>query len=1154
MSVPLGHEVVIIDDDDETREVTMDRRKSSCPIGAAGAVVVQEKSTSHNQQAKEEEEPEDSVATAVAILQQILPHCSSQMIVQQLRFCKGNLEETANRLLLLQQQQHHQQSRQKTKKTTKRSRQLFLHPSTFVASRSTTTATGGIKIIQKTNKQQKETPTKRRLFPNETVTDQQAKQPKTSVAAAAAAAILPQCDQHHSQDEKKEEQQWEKEENLSPTWLECYNRGLQEDDQIFVDSDFPPMSSSLDGRLLRQPQGMDESKDRIEKKTTQLSTTNVIQYCRCGLPAAARQVQSDGPNYGRFYLCCGQVLRQKRRSAVAVVQVDSTTSTTTGSDSPRKQPCQFFQWDKDGTTNNGYASSTTRFRCMGWQSFAGSSLASSSSVSSCDGYSNNKFCLYKHTIGPEQVQQGAIGNCWFLSALAVVAEKPYLVQKLLPHKRLNPVGVYQVNLCLDGVWQDIIIDSHLPVIYRDISDMKNNTSSRKKREGIPVLDQPGIIAVPAFCATPEGQLWPALVEKAYAKAHGSYQQLSGGFIAEGLSDLTGAPCETILFDTVDADFFWARLLSFVQTGFCMGVATSGRSAQQGLVGGHAYSILDVLQLDNIVVGEQSKLTDYFGPDKASSPHRERKKETVRLVRIRNPWGTKEWKGDWSAKSMQWTHRLRQRLPDSWKQGDGTFFMSFQDMLQSFHHMDVCKTQPGWYHTTCSGDWSPKTDPLGSSRKFYRLDTKETTNAFISLIQPKKRSHTTTAYWYADPSLVVLRRRIGSDDWTEVTSCYLSGIQRCVTLDMFLEPNLFEYMCVPFSCGAQHEVTPFRLVVYSAKTVTITGIQASPILTKTTLPIAVDGIHRQLIFNEKKLTYTLAQNAVLMCSLIEGGCYFVGLNASPHFISLRLTIECPPGILSLFGDTNAPALDIPPGTQRILCILSGSGKSGSTATQFPFRYMSSVETRSTGSLIATKTTTAVATSNYMRSAVPICIAGEALVHRVSGEAPLEGHRGEDTVDTYTWIPQIGSLASASSSCCCSSTGDLTNSSPIKVRSQSKKSFKVHSAGSCTLGILLICLCVFPEPVQAKRKRPAPKRTIIEGRKLRDLCETQICSSYLPEENLNCISVCLSPSCFQQVYGESPLEDGEIDFVRAKLFDECFLEEIRVARQRKKRGEL
>lgn len=57
------------------------------------------------------------------------------------------------------------------------------------------------------------------------------------------------------------------------------------------------------------------------------------------------------------------------------------------------------------------------------------------------------------------------------------------------------------------------------------------------------------------------------------------------------------------------------------------------------------------------------------------------------------WGKREWKGDWSADSERWTRALRYKLgSQTFAKGDGTFFMSYEDMMIRFHHMDVAKTR------------------------------------------------------------------------------------------------------------------------------------------------------------------------------------------------------------------------------------------------------------------------------------------------------------------------------------------------------------------------------------------------------------------------------------------------------------------------------
>lgn len=49
---------------------------------------------------------------------------------------------------------------------------------------------------------------------------------------------------------------------------------------------------------------------------------------------------------------------------------------------------------------------------------------------------------------PADVGQGALGNCWFLSAAAVLAERRENIERLFPGNQVyNEQGVYLVRLC-----------------------------------------------------------------------------------------------------------------------------------------------------------------------------------------------------------------------------------------------------------------------------------------------------------------------------------------------------------------------------------------------------------------------------------------------------------------------------------------------------------------------------------------------------------------------------------------------------------------------------------------------------------------------------------------------------------------------------------
>ncbi|KAK2817644.1 hypothetical protein Q5P01_025835 [Channa striata] len=92
-------------------------------------------------------------------------------------------------------------------------------------------------------------------------------------------------------------------------------------------------------------------------------------------------------------------------------------------------------------------------------------------------------------------------------------------------------------------------------------------------------------------------------------------------------------------------------------------------ADQKRVKGHAYSITAAEQVH------------YSG-------------SLVELLRIRNPWGFREWTGAWSDESKEWD----QVLPDEKKKlnysaEDGEFWMSYNDFLLQYSGLETCNLTP-----------------------------------------------------------------------------------------------------------------------------------------------------------------------------------------------------------------------------------------------------------------------------------------------------------------------------------------------------------------------------------------------------------------------------------------------------------------------------
>lgn len=78
-----------------------------------------------------------------------------------------------------------------------------------------------------------------------------------------------------------------------------------------------------------------------------------------------------------------------------------------------------------------------------------------------DVYKGQKLSIY-HSIDPNDIKQGELGNCYFLSALSSLAEKPDRILRLFEDQTINEHNCYYVRVCVDGIWRYIVIDDYTP--------------------------------------------------------------------------------------------------------------------------------------------------------------------------------------------------------------------------------------------------------------------------------------------------------------------------------------------------------------------------------------------------------------------------------------------------------------------------------------------------------------------------------------------------------------------------------------------------------------------------------------------------------------------------------------------------------------------
>jgi len=304
------------------------------------------------------------------------------------------------------------------------------------------------------------------------------------------------------------------------------------------------------------------------------------------------------------------------------------------------------------------------------------------------------------------IKQGALGDCWLLGAIAAYTEVPGGIQNIFVNRERSPRGKYVVNLyCAnEKKFVEIEIDDTIPIYDKSLEE--------------------GYVPQAAFAQPNGNELWAILLEKAFAKFCGSYENLSGGQTVWGLQALTGSEiCLRFLWEpkekhwarldieaagtkekpravkmtyhqnkgkkeVLGSDRLFKTLRKYNQNTALIAASISGTGSEEklplGLIGGHAYTVLRVEFVDPAGGG-------FLGLGGAE------KSDYFKMVQLRNPWGKGEWEGDWSDKSTKWGEfpKVAKTLNDddnNTKSGgdhDGIFWMQWEDFIKHYNNIEVC---------------------------------------------------------------------------------------------------------------------------------------------------------------------------------------------------------------------------------------------------------------------------------------------------------------------------------------------------------------------------------------------------------------------------------------------------------------------------------
>jgi calpain-5 len=242
-------------------------------------------------------------------------------------------------------------------------------------------------------------------------------------------------------------------------------------------------------------------------------------------------------------------------------------------------------------------------------------------------------------------------------------------------------GVYTCRFYVDGEWVEVISDTNIPCL-------RNNRNG----DVLPMYGRSNLI----------NEMWIPLVEKAFAKAVGSYEAITNMKVQKALLHLTGGSVqqsnirdEVIRNDMLGDHHSWDQFKRRLNSDCIVLLQPEDRKAQE---------IVSPEDGDENGNDSPEKSQDqHFIPNKLYSVIACRDVGGYELVLMHNPWfhPNYTWTGEWSDVSNDWDLypellvelERDSSIPWKRKQPNGYFWITFRQLVRYFNKMVCCQLFP-----------------------------------------------------------------------------------------------------------------------------------------------------------------------------------------------------------------------------------------------------------------------------------------------------------------------------------------------------------------------------------------------------------------------------------------------------------------------------